>query len=181
MTISFITRTETVFNDNSGRFKLFNARTATAKVTPHLARTRFVFWNSGNAPLSVSDLRQPLAISASSGIKIIGADLVSSTPELAKFEQQQESNAIKLSWVYFDPGFSVVLDVYHTGSEAGLAPSISYVSGRNILASGTRESAFSQIVALFAITSMLVVGSIALVWLFSESPWPAKAYQKHRS
>lgn len=166
VTISFISRTGTVFNDISGRFKLSDAKSGVDEATAHLSRTRFVFWNSGNAPLSVSDLRQPLAISASSGVRIVVAELISSSPELAKFELQQESNSLKIQWVYFDPGFSVVVDVYHTGSDAGVVPSISYVSGRNILTNGVKESVFGQIVVLLCFTGVLLVGSLAIVLIF---------------
>jgi hypothetical protein len=98
-----------------------------------ITRTRLVFWNSGNTPVKIDELRSRPEISFSHEVQLLDYRVPLKSPDIADFTVTREGNNLALGWKFFDPSFVLVVDVFHTGRSEDVIPVISFVKGESIL------------------------------------------------
>ncbi len=125
-----------------------------------IVRTRIVFWNSGNTPVKIDELRSRPQISFSHETHLLDYLVPLKSPDLAGFSVTRDGDNLLLGWKFFDPSFVLVVDVFHTGRSEDVVPVISFVKGKSILEE-VRD--FNKLWVAF---TLLFGGSIAVTFLF---------------
>lgn len=90
-----------------------------------LLLVKYLFWNSGDTPLSLNDVRQNLAIRYE-GVRFIDAKITHSDPEYSDFSSSIDASGVSFQWRFFDPGafFETEFLVWTENKNIQLRPSV---------------------------------------------------------
>ena len=84
-----------------------------------------IIWNEGELPIDQEHIRDPLKLILTGQKKLLDFQIADeSNPLISKFEivkllkddTKINSETLKLSWKYFDPGFAVKIRLFYTGN-----------------------------------------------------------------
>lgn len=161
--VSYYKSSTIIFDDLPKDFKITSRSGPEIGDPSRIMRTRFVIWNSGTQPVGATDLRRPFQLAASSGVRVLRAAIIGRYPDYSNFAAEIiDEREISLSWSYFDPGFSVFIDVLHTGSRDSIIPTIAYIGGKSIL--DERDWMYPGSTLAFSWIFLTVAVVIGIVW-----------------
>ncbi len=123
--------------------KIFDSENTTSKIqvytddsvriTKNVYVTNLVLWNSGDLEIKKTDVRKPIHISLSNGVRILDFNLVREIERgISNFQLIKENNELTLDWDYFDPNFGMELQIIYTGNDKSEVGIDGYVLGSEI-------------------------------------------------
>jgi hypothetical protein len=137
-----------------------------------LNSTKIGFWNAGTAPIEISSVRRPFTIEFKPEDKVVQVSLISASHNISGIGLREIGNRIEVSWKYFDPNFSFVIEVLHA-TEDPPQISLRYVGDKEItkqVSRNTREGYKLIAISLIAAVMTLVLfASLAVGALIRKS------------
>ena len=87
-----------------------------ARVDGDVYVTNITVWNSGNSPIDVNNIRIPMAVNLSGGVKILDSRFMHGS-KISNFRcscANTAANTIKITWDFFDPGDGFVIQAVYS-------------------------------------------------------------------